>query len=130
MRPPVLNPRQIGKFVVLCVSGVVVVYVLIMLFIAKPAAPAAVSQPNVDEFEETIIAVAKQAYAQAKESGIDLTTGPCLSDALEIGWAIDIAHFPRETIDDWPENQCIAYLEGKVQHFIELDTRGAVIRLK
>ena len=126
-----------GKIVVFSVVGLVIVYVIIMLFIAEPATPSEVSEAKaivgenkVNGYDKTAIEAAKQAYAQAKASGLDLTTGPCLGESAETGWAFDIAHLPREPIDDLPENQCPAYRAGKIQHFVELDTRGAVIRLK
>ena len=39
-------------------------------------------------------------------------------------WVADIAHDPREDIDDEPENQCQRYREGEASHFVEL-TPGA-----
>ena len=46
------------------------------------------------------------------------------------GWVVDIAHSPRLSIDDLPENQCPAYLQGSAQHFVELDPKGNLIRAK
>ena len=51
----------------------------------------------------------------------DLNTGPCLSNEIAPGWVCDIAHDPREEVDNKPENQCPAFREGKSDHFVELD---------
>jgi hypothetical protein len=42
----------------------------------------------------------------------------------------DVVHSPRDPIDDLPENQCQAYLEGRAKHFVEIDVNGNIIRVK
>ncbi len=79
---------------------------------------------------ETAINQANHLYSQEKAKGRDLSTGPCLSDALLPDWVVDIAHNPRLAVDDLPENQCQAYLEGRAKHFVELDPDGNLIRAK
>ncbi|MEM3572883.1 MAG: hypothetical protein QXJ62_01435 [Nitrososphaeria archaeon] len=59
--------------------------------------------------------------------------GPCLSDNepnwnIE-DWVCDIAHSPRQPIDDLPENQCQAYRNGSAHHFVELDTSCNLIKV-
>ena len=39
---------------------------------------------------------------QAKEKGMDLSSGPCLSNYLMEGWVCDVAHWPRKDIDNKP----------------------------
>lgn len=73
---------------------------------------------------------AKHVYRQTKLLGGDFSNGPCLSNALMPGWVADIVHSPRLPIDDLPENQCSAYLEGRAKHFVELDVDGNLIRAK
>lgn len=73
---------------------------------------------------------ARHIYNQKKISGEDLSSGPCLSNALLPGWVLDIAHNPRQEIDDLPQNQCSGYREGGAQHFVELDPEGNLIRAK
>lgn len=80
--------------------------------------------------EETAINQAKYLYDQRKKAGEDFSSGPCLSNALLPGWVLDLVHSPREKIDDSPENQCPAYLEGGAVHFVELDLEGNLIRAK
>lgn len=73
---------------------------------------------------------AQHVYNLRIQSGTDLSDGPCLSNALLPGWVADIVHSPRITIDDLPQNQCRAYLEGSAKHFVELNLEGDVIRVK
>lgn len=79
---------------------------------------------------ETAVNQAKHLYRLEKELGRDLSSGPCLSEALLPGWVVDIVHSPRLPIDDLPENQCSAYRGGDAQHFVELDLEGNLIRAK
>lgn len=58
----------------------------------------------------------------------DLSRGPCLSESLLPGWVADIAHNPRQVMDDEPANQCQNYRNGTATHFVELDTEGNLIR--
>lgn len=78
---------------------------------------------------------AQTVYHEAKLNGTDLSAGPCLSNHLqgdparpETVWVLDIAHNPRQAIDDLPANQCSAFREGKAKHFIELDENGQAIK--
>lgn len=71
---------------------------------------------------------AKFLYAgQAKR---DLSNGPCLSESLPglSDWAVDIAHDPRQAVDDQPANQCQSYRDGETHHFVELTPDGQLIR--
>lgn len=81
------------------------------------------------ETKEKAIMLAQQAYQEALARGAPLSRGPCLG-AIMPGWVVDIAHEPRQTIDDKPENQCAAYREGEAGHFVELDPQGNVIRVR
>ena len=80
--------------------------------------------------ENTVVNQAKFLYQQRKQEGENFSSGPCLSNALLPGWVLDIVHNPREKIDDLPQNQCPAYLEGGAEHFVELDPEGNLIRVK
>lgn len=73
---------------------------------------------------------AKYFYQMKRSQGEDLSFGPCISNALMPDWVADIAHNPRQTIDDLPANQCPAYLEGRARHFVELDLEGNLIKAK
>ncbi len=75
------------------------------------------------------MAAALELYRRAKESGADLSAGPCLAQEAIPGWAVDVAHEPRQPVDDDPANQCASYREGRATHFVELDPEGNVIRV-
>lgn len=79
---------------------------------------------------DTAVNQAMHFYSLRAQTGEDLSEGPCLSNALLPGWVADIAHSPRVAVDDLPQNQCSAYLEGRAQHFVELDLEGNVIRVR
>ena len=66
-------------------------------------------------------------YSQKKTEGVDLTNGPCLGNVAP-DWVADIAHNPRQSIDDKEENQCADFKNGLAHHFIELDPEGKLIR--
>ena len=73
-------------------------------------------------------AKAKELWRARSLAGEDLSNGPCLSNEAIPGWVADIAHSPRQAVDDLPENQCSAYRDGTAKHFVELDPEGNVIR--
>ncbi len=65
---------------------------------------------------------------QKLNEGRNLSSGSCLSNEIEPDLVCDIAHNPREAVDDLPENQCSAYREGKAHHFVEVDENCSLIR--
>lgn len=79
---------------------------------------------------ELAVNFAQRLYQEKKARGEDLSSGPCLSNALRPGWVADLVHSPRNSIDDLVENQCAAYIEGSAKHFVELDKDGKLIRVK
>ncbi|HDD45944.1 MAG TPA: hypothetical protein ENG42_00565 [Candidatus Aenigmarchaeota archaeon] len=68
--------------------------------------------------------------------GSDLSSGPCLSDnnpEWDVdGWVCDVAHWPREDVDNLRENQCDGWWEaknaGKEVHFVEVTPECKFIR--
>ncbi len=57
--------------------------------------------------------------------GDDLSSGPCLTNAIAPGWVCDVAHKPRQPVDN--VTTCSAY--GKnAQHFVEVDPECNFIR--
>ena len=77
--------------------------------------------------KDAAVAAARQAYDEAVEQGVDMSNGPCLGGIMD-NWVADVAHDPREDIDDEPANQCEAYRRGDADHFVELDPEGNFIR--
>lgn len=73
---------------------------------------------------------AMAAYHEAKATGVDLERGPCIADQLPgmPDWVVDVAHDPREPVDDDPANQCARFRAGQAHHFVELDPQGNLIR--
>jgi len=64
---------------------------------------------------------------QSKINTQDLNNGLCLG-LIDDGWVCDVAHNPRQAIDNLPENQCIDYREGRARHFVEVDPECKIIR--
>lgn len=87
-------------------------------------------KPGVSKEIDTAINQAQNLYRFRKSLNEDFSKGPCLSNDLIPGWVADIVHSPRQPIDDLKENQCSAYLEGRADHFVELDLDGNLIRAK
>ncbi len=87
-------------------------------------------QPGISAEFDQAVNQAQLVYRQSAKRGDNLSSGPCLTNALLPGWVVDIAHSPRTPEDDLPANQCRAYLEGTAKHFVELDIDGNVIRVR
>lgn len=76
------------------------------------------------------VAEAHAAFRQAQAAGRDLSQGPCIAEQLPglPDWAADVAHDPRQPVDDVPANQCSSYRTGLTHHFVELTPDGRLIR--
>jgi hypothetical protein len=76
------------------------------------------------------VSEAQAAFRQAQARGQDLSTGPCISESLRglPDWAVDVAHEPRQAVDDVLANQCASYRSGQTHHFVELTPDGQLIR--
>jgi hypothetical protein len=79
---------------------------------------------------ERAVDEAQAAFREAELSGTDLSTGPCISESLPTlpDWVADIAHDPRESVDDEPANQCQRFRSGEAHHFVELAPDGQLIK--
>jgi len=91
----------------------------------------------VQQGDQTTQSVSEQAKQKCIETCMminwDLTNrSPCLSDnntAWNISdWVCDVAHSPRQPVDNLPENQCSAFREGKARHFVEVGPDCKIIR--
>lgn len=90
---------------------------------------AATGEAEEEGVKGTAITAAKAAYEKARLEGRDLSSGPCIADPLPVpNWVADIAHDPRQPVDDDPANQCSTYRSGESEHFVELDPEGNLIR--
>jgi hypothetical protein len=82
---------------------------------AKEAAPA-----------ELCIAACQKALAEGKS----LESGPCLLDPIAEApsWVCDVAHSPREAVDNEQANQCASFRRGEAKHFVEVAPSCQFIR--
>lgn len=82
------------------------------------------------EIEEPASVITERVCIKAcEEATISLENGPCLLNPIEnTEWVCDVAHEPREDIDNQVENQCSAFREGKAKHFVEVDTNCNLIK--
>lgn len=69
-----------------------------------------------------------QECQKALNEGRDLNDGPCLSNEIIEDWVCDVAHSPRQPVDNNPENQCEAFRKGQAHHFIEVDPDCSFIK--
>ena len=104
------------KWILLLLAGVIIV-------------SGCVQQPAQD--------VSEQAKTKCVETCMMISSdlsnrSPCLSDNnLEWNisdWVCDVAHSPRISIDNLPENQCSEFREGKAHHFVEVNPSCEFIR--
>lgn len=112
------------QLLILALTVVVLTGILTVVFNSGPTKSTPKSEID------TAINQARYLYGQKKEMGEDFSNGPCLTNALMPNWVVDIARSPRLAVDDLPENQCPAYLEGRAKHFVELDPDGNLIRAR
>lgn len=87
-------------------------------------------KPGVLAENDRAVRQAQLVFQRYKDGEMDLSAGPCISNDLLPGWVADVVHNPRQPIDDQIEHQCQAYIEGRAQHYVELDMEGSVVRIK
>ena len=88
-------------------------------------APQTVGEPNDVVAKRACINLCKEKVNESR----NLSSGPCLfEDNRVVDWVCDVAHNPREAVDNLPENQCSAYREGRAQHFVEVDEKCNLIQ--
>lgn len=88
--------------------------------VEKPAAKPSVKEISISE--------CKTLCESALSAGEDLGDGPCLSNEVAEGWVCDVAHSPRQAVDNDPANQCSAYRAETAKHFVEVDSSCELIR--
>src|SRR3989344_4745938 len=79
----------------------------------------------VSEQQELIDSVLR-LYSELVLSNAEINS-QCLGTVGD--YAVDIVHSPRSGEDDLTENQCSAFRNGDVSHFIELDKKGNIVRV-
>lgn len=122
-----------GKLLILVLSVIAIVSLVIVYVHETNPFNAAIKgkyKPGLDDEIDNAVKKAQAIYQDRKAIGTDFESGPCLSNDLLPDWVVDIAHNPRQKLDDLAENQCQAFIEGRAKHFVELDLDGEVIRIK
>lgn len=94
---------------------------ILLLFLTIILFSGCISQTKPSEKDEVISACIDECKARLAK-GEDLSNGPCLLNPVEnhSDWVCDVAHSPRQAIDNLPENQCSAFRERKAHHFVEV----------
>lgn len=86
------------------------------------------NQTDNNSDREVAITRAQEIFKDFKTSNMDLSNGPCIAEDLIPDWVADLAHNPRQAVDNLFVNQCQSYLAGGAHHFVELDLEGNFIR--
>jgi hypothetical protein len=89
------------------------------------------STTNQNAKEQAVFSCLKEC--KDNPQNLDYNNGPCLSDN-NLNWNIsdwvcDVAHSPRQAVDDLAENQCLEFREGRAHHFVEVDTTCNLIKV-
>ncbi len=80
--------------------------------------------------EKRAIGACIKACQELNASGANMSVGPCAANPLKDypSWVCDVAHNPRQPVDDIRENQCPLYRNGGAGYFIEVTPDCAYIR--
>ncbi len=76
--------------------------------------------------QQDAVACALSLYNRKKTEGMQFSS-QCLGSCGD--YAVDVVHVPRIEEDNKQENQCSDYREGRVEHFIEFDKDGNIVRI-
>lgn len=88
-----------------------------------------IGDSNTDFLQKSAISQCTETCNSALQAGKKLINGPCLQDPIpNTDWVCDIAHEPREAIDNLPENQCQSYRNGTAKHFVEVTENCRLIK--
>ena len=103
--------------------AIVIVAILVLAFfffyIFQPGSD--ISEDAMEDAKDACLVLCKTIKNSKSE-------GPCLSNNIAPNWVCDVAHNPRQPVDDLPENQCLSYSTGKAKHFIEVTPECTFIR--
>ena len=128
--------KEGGELCLPCLLGaiaVVIIALVAIVMIIGGGSSRRTQEADEPLTQETIDAIVQHGQILLTErinAGNDISAGPCLDNNEAFpGWVIDIAHDPREPVDDDPDNQCSAYRLGDAEHFVELSVTGDIIRI-
>ncbi|MEM4268106.1 MAG: hypothetical protein QXK37_04735 [Candidatus Woesearchaeota archaeon] len=101
--------------------------IIFAMFVLATLTAGCASESKTNNIELAVEKCIEECRARVAK-GENLEYGPCLSNRIDDDWVCDIAHDPRQEIDNMKENQCDEY--GKnAHHFVEVDTNCDVIRI-
>lgn len=117
---------------------IIIVCILVLVGCQKAIQPLVNVSENVNERIEiekqkqenrtqAIIKCQELCQQQLTSNGQDFNRGPCLSNEITPDWVCDVAHSPRQSVDNDPANQCSAFRQGQAHHFVEVDGNCNVI---
>lgn len=106
-----------------------ILWIVIVLVVLSAAWLALRGRSSVRETRFDPKAAALARFEEVRGEGVDLSSGPCLG-MIGPDWVADIAHDPRQPVDEEPENQCAEYRSGEAVHFVELTPVGVVLRVR
>lgn len=109
---------------------VIGVSVALTLYLNRQKGPKFEYKPGVVPQWDQAVRQAKKVYEDKKALGIDFSSGPCLTNDLMPDYVLDLVHNPRQAVDDLPQNQCQAYIEGRARHFVEMDLDGNIAQIQ
>ncbi len=106
------------------IEKLLLISLLLVIFIS-----GCINQPEISEKDKVISACVEECKARVAR-GEDLSNGPCLLNPIpdSSDWVCDVAHSPRQAVDNKPENQCSVFREGKAKHFVEVTPECELIR--
>jgi hypothetical protein len=100
-------------------------FILVLLVIIVFVSGCTQTQDNVGSLKDQAISKCKSLCEEKLSADTDLSNGPCLSDNNPdwnvLDWVCDVAHDPREAVDNLAENQCQDFRNGRSNHFVEVD---------
>jgi len=70
----------------------------------------------------------QQKCMDLADTNMDFSPGPCLDDAIASDWVCDMAHNPRQAVDDNPANQCPSF-GNAAHHFVEVNENCRILRV-
>ncbi|MCD6402741.1 MAG: hypothetical protein J7K98_00230 [Candidatus Aenigmarchaeota archaeon] len=112
------------KYLMILGLLVIVVIVLTYTYFQRPSK----GKGKVEVIIQDCISLCESAL----QHDVDLSVGPCLSDNnpewKHSDWVCDVAHWPREDVDNNPSNQCKEFREGRAHHFVEVTPECGYIR--
>lgn len=111
-------------------ANVVIMLAVVFLLLALSSCGKSLNKSIKENKSVKDIAVEKcvEKCRDAVKNNVDLSNGPCLSNNIADGYVCDVAHNPREDIDNLKENQCNEF--GKTRHhFVEVDENCNIIRV-